>query len=123
MRVTLKQKNLSITPSLRAYIDAKLVVPVKKLISRTAGGELPILDIEVARTTIHHRKGMVFYAEANMSLGKRLIRVEAEDEDIHAAIDALKDELEGRIKSLKEKITSLERSRGRKAKQSLRQKS
>ena len=122
MRVVLKQKNLAFTPAIREYADKKLVTPVRRLVGRGAADELVILEIEIARTTTHQRKGLVYYAEANVSWGKKLIRVEAQDQDIYAAIDALKDELEGRLKSLKEKSVSLNRKRARNAKQIIRQK-
>ena len=122
MRVVLKQKNLAFTPAIREYVEKKLVSPVQKLIGRGRAEELVILEIEIARTTTHHRKGLVYYAEANISLGKKLVRVQSQDQDIYAAIDALKDELEGRLKSLKEKSVSVDRKRARNAKQTLRQK-
>ena len=122
MRVVLKQKNLTFTPAIREYVEKKLVSPVQKLVGGGKADELVILEIEIARTTTHHRKGLVYYAEANVSRGKTLIRVEAQDQDIYAAIDALKDELEGRLKSLKEKSVSVARTRARSAKQIIRQK-
>lgn len=122
MRVVLKQKNLAFTPAIREYIEKKLVSPMRRAVGSTAADELVILEIEIARTTTRHRKGLVYYAEANMSWGKTLIRVEAEDQDIYAAIDALKDELEERMKSLKEKSVSVNRKRARSAKQIIRQK-
>ena len=121
MRVLVKQKNLSLTPSIRSYIDSKLVRPVKKILEQAAREDLPILEIEIARTTLHHRKGLVFYAEANLSAGKSLIRVEAEDIDIHAAIDVLKDELLGRLTALKDKRTVVGRKRARVLKKKLRE--
>lgn len=122
MRVVLKQKNLALTPAIREYVEKKLVSPMRRAVGSTAADKLVILEIEIARTTTHHRKGLVYYAEANMSWGKTLIRVEAEDQDIYAAIDALKDELEERMKSLKEKSVSVNRKRARSAKQIIRQK-
>lgn len=122
MRVVLKQKNLALTPAIREYVEKKLVSPMRRAVGSTAADELVILEIEIARTTTHHRKGLVYYAEANISWGKTLIRVEAEDQDIYAAIDALKDELEERMKSLKEKSVSVNRKRARSAKQIIRQK-
>lgn len=120
MRIVLKQKNISITPALRDYIESKVVTPVKKILRRLSQGELPILEIEIARSTMHHRKGLVYYAEANLSLGKRLIRVEAENTDMHAAIDALKDELEERLSRFHDKRTTLDRRGARRVKDALR---
>lgn len=55
----------------------------------TVSKELPILDLEFVRTTVHHHKGKVFHAEANLSLGRNLIHAEADDEDMRIACDIL----------------------------------
>lgn len=119
MRITIRQKNLEITPALQEYIDEKIVRPIGKLLSGAEESDLPILDIEVERTTKHHRKGDVYRAEANLTLGAKLIRAEAEDVDIRAACDAVHDELAREIKTFKEKHATLQKRSARKAKEEL----
>lgn len=120
MRVVVRKKNLEITPALSVYIDTKIVRPTEKLLARIKSDALPLLDIEVARTTRHHRKGNVFYAEANLSLGSYVFRAEAEAEDIYAACDLLEDELKREISKFKTKIQSMAKRQGRQIKKQVR---
>ncbi len=120
MKIILRQKGLEVTPSLRKYIDEKLVAPTKKLFDGAALDDRPALDIEISRTTKHHRKGLVYYAEANVTVGKTVLHVEVTAEDIRAACDMLKDELEATIKKFKGKADAKFRRGARRAKAELR---
>ena len=120
MRVTIRQKDLEITPALRAYIDAKVIQPVQKLIQRDAAGDRSLLDIEVERTTHHHRKGAVYRIEANLTLARRFIRAEAVAEDMRAACDVLEQELRREITSYKARAFSLMKRIARRVKRELR---
>lgn len=131
MRITIRSKNLVITPALRIYIEQKILKPVGKLLGARGnsppaeGGlrgisDLPILDLEFSRTTRHHRKGRIYYAEANLSVGKRRLRASAEAEDIRSACDLLEEELERGIKRFKGRAVALERRGARRAKKDLR---
>lgn len=119
MRFTLHQKNLDITPALREYIEQKILKPVEKFISNIKVPELPLLDIEIGRTTRRHKKGQVYRAEANLKLNGKMIRAEAVDEDVHAACDMVKDELHREIVSYKSRALSLLKRRARSIKKSL----
>mgnify|MGYP001568010046 FL=1 len=116
MRVTVRQKNLKITPALTRYIEQKILKPVRRLLKESTTRELPILDLEFGRTTLHHRKGKVYHAQANLTLGKKLLRAEVDDEDIRAACDLLEEELEEEIRSYKGKRLSLLKRQGRSVK-------
>ena len=103
MRVVYKGKNTSLTPSLAAYLEGKLIKITEKLLGRGYDDDQVLLELEVARTTRHHRKGEVWRAEANLTLGKKLLRASQAGEGPHEAIDLLEDELSREIKSYKEK--------------------
>lgn len=120
MRVTIRQKNLDITPALRVYVDLKLVKPVSKLLSGAAAKTPPILDLELGRLSKHHKKGKVFRAEANLSIDGTLLRAEVEAEDIRLSCDLLKEELEREILTFKERARAKERRTGRLVKKDLR---
>lgn len=120
MRVTIRKKNLEITPPLRAYIEIKVIQPVEKLLHSDIGGDLPLLEIEVERTTHHHRKGFVYRIETNLTLGKRLIRAEAAAEDIRAACDIVEEELRRELTSYKSRSFSLLKRIARRVKHELR---
>ena len=117
MRITVRQKDLEITPSLQEYIEKKVVQPVQKFLKRSAGADLPVLDIEVGRTTKHHHKGNVFHASATLTLGKKVIRADATDADIHAACDTLENELKREIDTFKSKTSAVQKRAARAVKQ------
>ncbi len=96
MRVTLRQKNLEVTPALSDFINSKLVKPLEKRLKKFEKLS-PLLEIEVGRTTRHHHKGMIYHAEANLTLGGDLLRAEVDDQDIRTACDLLEKELLGEL--------------------------
>lgn len=120
MRVTIRQKNLSITPALRVYIESKLLKTVRRLLKNAAGEALPILDLEIGRSTRHHKKGRVYHVEANLSLGGKLLRAEVDAEDIRAACDLLEEELGREITTYRGKARAKERRGERAAKKDIR---
>lgn len=120
MRVTIRHKNLEITPALEEYIEMKVVAPVRRLLGPTLSIELPILDLEFSRTTRHHQKGRVYYAEANLSLGKKMLRASVEDEDIRACCDMLEEELKRIVMGFKRRAQSLEKRKARRVKDAFR---
>lgn len=120
MRVIVRQKNLVITPSLHNYIEAKILKPIRRFLKNMTGDDLPVLNLELGRVTRHHRKGLVYRAEANLSLGRRLLRVEAEGEDIRSACDILEDELAREIRTFKGRSRSVELRKIRRIKKDVR---
>lgn len=120
MRVTIRRRNLELTPSLATYAEKKIIEPIQKLLKRIRDDELPILDVELARTTRHHRKGNVFHAEANLSLDGTMLRAEATAEDIRAACDLLEEELRRELTHYKTKRTAIEKRRARQVKKDVR---
>lgn len=109
MKINIKTANLDLTPAISQYIEEK-IGGLEKFISgdglkqwdehRQAAVEA---DVEIARTTGHHRSGDVFRAEVNLKLPGRIVRAEAEEWDIRVAIDKIKDELQIEVKKYKNK--------------------
>ncbi|MDD4761840.1 MAG: ribosome-associated translation inhibitor RaiA [Candidatus Pacebacteria bacterium] len=90
MNINITAKNLELTDSLRVFINKKLE-SISKLVREWEEKGAVEVDFEVARTTKHHHKGDVFYAEANLKLGrKELIRAERSSNDVRDAIDMVK---------------------------------
>ena|SRR3989344_9140164 len=102
MRIQINAKGFEFTPSLKIFVEGKLL-PLAKFIKRWDENDSVIIRVELARTTQHHHKGNVFYAEANMDIPKHLLRVEETNTDIHAAIDKLKDRMKNEILRIKER--------------------
>lgn len=119
MRFILKGSRTTLTPALKIYIEDKLVRPIGKILA-SGSSVTPILEIEFARWTRHHKKGKVWYAEANFALGKRVLRAEAFGENPRESIDILQAELMREVKKFKEKNKTEERKGARIVKRTLR---
>lgn len=99
MQLNIKATNLELTDNLRAYIQKKMNMLEKYF------GKLKVIGVrvQIGRITNHHLKGEIYSAEANLSLGSDLLRVEKTEKDLFKAIDKVKDHLELVIKKYKEK--------------------
>lgn len=62
------------------------------------------IDIDVGKRSEHHNKGKIFYAEANVHVPGKDIRVVKESEDLYKAIDKVRDHLKSELKEYKEKL-------------------
>jgi len=114
MRISLKGTNLELVDSIRVYVEKKIINTVERLLARPP--EAVSLDIEVGKTTKHHKSGKVFRAEVNLSMGKKLLRAESLGENLHEAIDLLEEEIEREIKKFKGKRRALALKGARKLK-------
>lgn len=104
MRLQIKAKGFDLTPSLQQFVEEKMS-GLEKYVSRWDENDSVLLIVEVAKTTNHHNKGEIFYAEANLEIPKHLLRVEETGEDMHAAIDMMKDRLKNELLKLKDKLS------------------
>ena len=98
MKVTIKATNLELTPAIKKAIEEKIA---------TLDKFIPYVDtsieafFEVALETRHHRKGKIYYAEANIKVPGKILRSEAREENIYKAINTVKDELQRLLKKYK----------------------
>lgn len=109
MKINIKTSNLDLTPAITVYIEDK-INGLEKFISGQALKEWDDhnqaaveADVEIARTTDHHRHGDIFRAEVNLKVPGRVLRAEAQQWDIRVAIDQVKDELQVELKKYKNK--------------------
>lgn len=104
MNIDVKYTNVEHDPIFHRYLEKK-IGGLERLIRKLDGG-VTEARIELARTTRHHRKGTVYRAETNLCLPRRLLRAEAENGDMRAAVDAMYDRLEQEIIKYKEMAKS-----------------
>jgi len=98
MKVTIKATNLELTPEIKEAIEEK-IAPLDKFIPNI---NMPLeAVVEVARETHHHKKGEIYYAEANIRMPGKIIRSEAREKNIYKAINTVKDELQLLLKKYK----------------------
>ncbi len=101
MKVSIKATNLNLTPAIKKAIEEKIATLDKFIPHADASVEA---FVEVALETRHHKKGKIYYAEANIKVPGKIVRAEAKEEDIYQAINKVKDELQELLKKYKERL-------------------
>jgi ribosomal subunit interface protein len=100
IHITITTKNITLDNPLQVFIEDKIGG-----LEHLLGGGAMEVHVEIGKPSRHHHKGPVFYAEANVSIGGKILRAEAQHEDLRSAIVQVKEELQSQIKKFKEKRT------------------
>ncbi len=107
MTKNVKATNIEITPAIGEYIEKRFAI-----FERFApGGNSTSMhaEIEVGKTTKHHKSGDYFKAEVNLKMAGKSFYAVSEKDDLYAAIDEVKDEIVHQITSEKDKSKTLTR--------------
>lgn len=112
MKINTKATNISITPSIADYIQKK-VEAFEKFLS---GAPEILVNVEVGKTTKHHKSGDVFRAEIRLTANGDECYAAAEKDDLYAAIDEVKDEIVRELTSNKKKSLKLFKRGGQQVK-------
>lgn len=102
MSTTITGKNIELTEAIKTYINQKtekLFKHFDKIIS---------IDVEVDKNK-HHLKGEVHHVRMNVTIPTDLIHAEETNEDLYAAIDLCRDEVDRQLRKKKEKYESRKR--------------
>lgn len=100
MQVHIKATNTSLTPAVSDYIEKK-VTSLEKFIEKE--DTTADLQVEVGRTTEHHKQGDIFRAEFNLKTRQGTFYAVSERRDIYTALDEVKDELIDALRAKKGK--------------------
>lgn len=106
MNLAVRGVGVSLTPSLERYAREKLTRPIERLMSHDAVFETITVSVELKRETVHHRKGILWRAAANVQLPEGWLYAEARADELHAAIDLLEEELERKLSKFKGRLRS-----------------
>lgn len=109
MKKTIKATNIELSTAIDSYTD-KLVSTVEKFLD--GYDDNAIVNIEVGRTTQHHKSGDIFRAEVTVHSILGVMRSVSEKSDLYAAIDEVKDELSNILRSKKTKKKDIVRRSG-----------
>ena len=102
MQISIKARELDLTDPLKKYIDMR-IGSLSKYLKRFVE-DLVLVEVEVARSTQHHRHGDVYYAEVNLTLPGKLLRATHEGGDVRECIDKVKNTLQREIDKYKDQI-------------------
>lgn len=104
MKINIKATGMKLTPAISEYVDKK----ISALDKYTRHPDTVAL-VEVGKSTQHHKTGEIFRAEAHIiGAGIDLYAV-AEQGDLYAAIDVVKDELKETMLQKKDRRIKLAR--------------
>lgn len=108
MNISIKATNLSLTPSIKEYVEEKVGNLAKFIQAMEA-------KVELERDR-KHKSGLVFRAEVMLVVGGKLMRADARGEDLYAAVDLVIPKVKDQIGKFKDKKTALTRKGARQAK-------
>lgn len=106
----IKATNMELTPAISAYVEDKLSYLVKYFDSKDDSASV---NVEVGKTTDHHKQGDVFLAEINLEVSGNNYYVKVEKDDLYAAIDVAKDKMVEELRRARSRKNSLIRRGGR----------
>jgi putative sigma-54 modulation protein len=104
MNIKIKFTNLDKSSAIEDYVSKKLASLSKFF---KDGEESVLAEVELAKTTGHHKSGDIYKTEINITFMGRQFYVVAEKEDLYAAVDEARDEAEREIVSNKKKHTAV----------------
>ena len=121
MQIRIRTASIELTPAIDDYVNKKLSLLEKFLVgSDDISGQEILCEVEIGKTTRHHKSGDVFKAEVNItSPGMKQIYAVAEESDLYSAIDVVRDEAERGIISNKGKRGAILKRGGAKIKEIL----
>lgn len=101
MRITnIQATNMEMTDAIRDYLTEKV-----EGLARFAKRFDPCdIEVELGKTSEHHNKGDIYFAEFVVAVPNDVIRVRNEMDDLYAAIDETKDDLKREFVERKEKM-------------------
>lgn len=117
LNIKIRTTNFDLTPAIDEYVSKKISILQKFLDEKNKSQNDLLCQVELGKSTNHHKSGDIFRAEINIMLpGQKQIFAVAEESDLYAAIDVVRDEAEREIVSAKEKRATLFRRGGKRIK-------
>lgn len=111
MKLTIRTKDVELTPDIQKYVDEKIGT-LDKYYGRIVDG-----FVELEKSTNHHKSGPIFRAASDLRLPNKVVRAAKNHVDLRAAIDGIKDELKTQLIDYKEMIEAREKKEGLAAKE------
>jgi len=98
MKINIKATNMELTAAIKKYAEEKADCLTKYFDNITQ------IDVDTGLKSNHHLKGKKYYAEFNVHVPGKMVRVSKNAEDLYKAIDKVKDHLKVELEKMKEKM-------------------
>lgn len=108
MKINTKTTNIEMTPAIADYVEKK----VNMLDKFFRDVSEVLVNVEVGKTTKHHKSGAFFKAEIHITSDGEEYYATAETEDLYASIDMVKDEIVRELTSSRKKALRIFRKGG-----------
>jgi len=109
LNIRLQGTNLDLTEEIKSYVNKKLSHLEQYIDPKDESFQC---DVEVEKTTDHHKQGDIYRAEVNLHIAGSNFRAESRAESIFAAFDEVKDEMSKELRRNKDKRMTLIRKGG-----------
>jgi putative sigma-54 modulation protein len=103
MNINIKATNIDLTDAIRDLVNEK-VSSLDKYYDR-----ITHVDVEVGKESNHHQKGDVYFAEVNLDVPGRLVRVRKNSNDLYKAFEKVRDHMKVELEKLKGKQDRIDR--------------
>ncbi|MFZ2522620.1 MAG: ribosome-associated translation inhibitor RaiA [Minisyncoccia bacterium] len=104
MQIKIRSKNFELTPSIEDYVNRK-ISSLEKFFGHR---DNVLCEVEIGKTTEHQKSGDIFRTEVNMVIpGDGQVFAVANESDLYASIDVVRDEAEREILTRKNKKITL----------------
>jgi len=105
MKYSTKATGIELTPAISDYCDKRFSA-FDRFVSSLSPDAVKC-EVEVGKTTQHHKSGDVFRAEVNLHIEGKNFYAVSEKDDLYAAIDEVKDEIVRQITADKDKTMTV----------------
>jgi putative sigma-54 modulation protein len=105
MQKNIKATGIEITPAISDYVERKFSAFDRFVQDENSS----LCNVEVGKTTNHHKQGDVFRAEVNLRISGKNFFAASEKDDLYAAIDEVKDDILREITTEKDRSTTVMR--------------
>ena len=116
MNTQIKASNMELTEAIKEYVEKRLGT-LDKFIRGQEGNSH--MDVEVGKTTNHHKNGDVYKAEISLDANGKHFYAVSEKEDLYSAVDDVKSEIERQLIETKDRNDTLFRRGARSVKKML----
>lgn len=116
MNTQIKASNMELTPAIKEYVEKRLGTLEKFIRGKDGSNQM---NIEVGKTTNHHKNGEVYKAEVNLDANGKHFYAVSEKEDLYSAVDDVRSEVERQLVQTKDRDDTLFRRGARSVKKML----
>lgn len=106
MNIKIKGIDIEVTEAIKEYVTKKVGEALEKFGTSSKEGDI-LSEVELSKTNNHHNHGELYKVSVKVSGSHKNIFLDTKKDDLYAAIDDMKDKLEYRISTTKDKKLSV----------------